>query len=74
MGRGQLIDAVRDAASYLGGSRADYDPLAEMAQGARFVLLGEATHGSHELYRERARITERLVTETGFNAVVIEAD
>ena len=74
MGRGQLIDAVRDAASYLGGSRADYDLLAEMAQGARFVLLGEATHGSHELYRERARITQRLVTELGFNAVVVEAD
>src|SRR5437867_11804814 len=74
MGRGNLIDAVRDAASYLGGSRADYDPLAEMAQGARFVLLGESTHGSHELYRERARITQRLISEQGFNGVVVEAD
>src|SRR3954467_537187 len=74
MGRAQLIDAVRDAAHVLGGTRRDYDPLLEMAQGARFVLLGEATHGSHELYRERARITERLIAEQGFNGVVVEAD
>src|SRR5438105_7443290 len=45
-----------------------------MAVGARFVLLGEATHGSHELYRERARITQRLISEQGFNGVVVEAD
>jgi erythromycin esterase-like protein len=74
MGRGQLIDAVREAAGYLGGSRADFDPLVEQAHRASFVLLGEATHGSHELYRERARITQRLISELGFNAVVVEAD
>src|SRR3954465_11608727 len=74
MARSQLIDSVREAAHLVGGSRRDYDPLLEMAQGARFVLLGEATHGSHELYRERARITQRLVAEQGFNGVVIEAD
>jgi erythromycin esterase-like protein len=41
---------------------------------ARFVLLGEATHGTHEFYRERARITRRLVEEKGFDALVLEAD
>ena len=30
---------------------------------ARLVLLGEASHGTHEFYRERARITERLIKE-----------
>src|SRR5947209_18721297 len=74
MGRAQLIDGVRDAAHLLGGTRRDYDPLLEMAQGMRFVLLGEASHGSHELYLERARITQRLVAEQGFNGVVVEAD
>jgi erythromycin esterase-like protein len=74
MGRAQLIDSIRDAAQLVGGSRRDYDGLLEMAQGARFVLLGEATHGSHELYRERARITQRLIAEQGFNGVVVEAD
>src|SRR5919108_2654496 len=74
MARAQLIDAVRNSAHLLAGSRKDYDPLLEMAEGVRFVLLGEATHGSHELYRERARITQRLIAEQGFNGVVVEAD
>jgi erythromycin esterase-like protein len=37
-------------------------------------LLGEATHGTHEFYRERAYITRRLITEKGFAAVAVEAD
>src|SRR5882724_6006921 len=74
MARAQLIDSIREAAHLLGGTRRDYDPLLEMAVGVRFVLLGEATHGSHELYFERARITQRLVAEQGFNGVVVEAD
>jgi erythromycin esterase-like protein len=74
MARTQLIDSIREAAYLVGGTRRDYDPLLEMADGARFVLLGEATHGSHELYRERGRITQRLIREHGFNGVVLEAD
>jgi erythromycin esterase-like protein len=46
----------------------------KMIGDARFVLLGEATHGTHEFYRERARITRRLIEEKGFDAVVLEAD
>jgi erythromycin esterase-like protein len=38
------------------------------------VLLGESTHGTHEYYRERGRISERLVRELGFGAVAIEGD
>ena len=38
------------------------------------MLLGEASHGTHEFYRERARITKRLIDEKGFNAVAVEAD
>ena len=45
-----------------------------MVGDRRFVLLGEASHGSHEFYRERARITQRLIEEKGFNAVAVEAD
>ena len=74
MARAQLIDAVRESAYVLGGSRKDYDPLLELAREARFVLLGEASHGSHELYRERARITQRLISDLGFNGVAVEAD
>jgi erythromycin esterase-like protein len=56
------------------GMLSDYDPLLESIGNARFVLLGEATHGTHEFYRERAEITQRLITEKGFTAVAVEAD
>jgi erythromycin esterase-like protein len=69
-----LVDAIRESARFLGGGRRDYDPLLEMAQGARLVLLGEPTHGTHEVYRERTRITQRLIEELGFRGVVWEAD
>src|ERR1035437_10258294 len=52
----------------------DYDRLLEWVGDRRFVLLGEASHGSHEFYRERARITKRLIEEKGFGAVAVEAD
>jgi erythromycin esterase-like protein len=38
------------------------------------VLIGEATHGTHEFYRERGFITRRLIAEKGFAAVAVEAD
>ena len=53
---------------------ADYDELVARAADKRYVLIGEATHGTEDFYRERARITERLVTEAGFTAVAIEGD
>jgi protein-L-isoaspartate(D-aspartate) O-methyltransferase len=41
---------------------------------ARVVLLGEATHGTSEFYRMRARITRELIVDRGFRAVAVEAD
>jgi erythromycin esterase-like protein len=52
----------------------DYEPLVARAVGRRFVLLGEASHGTDEFYRERAEITKRLIAEQGFTAVAAEAD
>lgn len=52
----------------------DYDTVVQAAQGARFVLLGESTHGTHEYYRERGRISDRLIRQLGFGAVAIEGD
>ena len=71
---GDIVAAVRHSATFLGGTRHDHDSLIGMARGARLVLLGEPTHGSHEVYRERARISQRLVEELGFQAIVWEAD
>ncbi|WP_249729547.1 MULTISPECIES: erythromycin esterase family protein [unclassified Chelatococcus] len=58
----------------LSGEAGDYDRLLEAIGEARFVLLGEASHGTHEFYEERARITRRLIEEKGFRAVAVEAD
>jgi len=69
-----LINAVRETAHPLTGATTDYDPLMQLIGGARFVLLGEATHGTHEFYWARAEITKRLITEKGFVAVAVEAD
>ncbi len=68
------IEAVRESARPLTGAAEDYDPLIEIVGDARFVLLGEASHGTHEFYRERAQITKRLIEEKGFAAVAVEAD
>lgn len=69
-----LVKAVRRSAHPLRGAVDDYDPLLELIGNARFVLIGDASHGTHEFYRERAQITKRLIQEKGFNAVAIEAD
>ena len=58
----------------LTGSRRDYDDLLALIGDAHFVLIGEASHGTHEFYRDRAEITKRLIAEKGFNAVAVEAD
>ena len=69
-----LVEAVREAAHPLTGSAGDYDALLGRIGEARFMLLGEASHGTHEFYHERARITQRLIEEKGFTAVAVEAD
>jgi len=58
----------------LTGGTNDYDALLELIGDARIVLLGEASHGTHEFYRERGRITRRLIAERGFTVVAVEAD
>jgi protein-L-isoaspartate(D-aspartate) O-methyltransferase len=53
---------------------ADLEPLLRRIGDARVVLLGEATHGTSEFYRMRARITEELIRQKGFDIVAVEAD
>jgi erythromycin esterase-like protein len=68
------VGLVRRDARPLTGDRRDYDALIERIGDARVVLLGEASHGTHDFYRERARITKRLIAEEGFTAVAVEGD
>jgi erythromycin esterase-like protein len=58
----------------LHGRPEDYDPLLDRARDAQFVLIGEASHGTAEFYRERAEITKRLVAEAGHTVIAIEGD
>jgi erythromycin esterase-like protein len=69
-----LTDLVSEAAQPLVGASTDYDRLLEFIGDARFVLLGEASHGTHEFYRQRVQITKRLIQEKGFTSVAVEAD
>jgi erythromycin esterase-like protein len=69
-----LRNTVRTATRPLTGAFDDFDPLLELIGDARFVLLGEATHGTHEFYQTRAAITQRLIAEAGITAVTVEAD
>jgi erythromycin esterase-like protein/predicted phosphoribosyltransferase len=69
-----IVHLLRDRVIPVDGGPRQYDALMAGIGDARIVLLGEATHGTHEFYRERAYITRRLISEKGFAAVAVEAD
>ncbi len=62
---GEVFENIEDA---------DLGPLLERIGDARVVLIGEASHGTSQFYRMRARITKRLIEEKGFNIIAAEAD
>ena len=68
------LDKLRGAMHPVNGDTTDYDALMETIGDATIVCIGEASHGTHEFYRERAKITKRLIDEKGFHAVAVEAD
>ncbi len=69
-----LIQEIRNNTIALTGQPADYTPLLDMIGDARYVLIGEATHGTDEFYRIRADLTKQLIRYYGFSAVAVEAD
>jgi erythromycin esterase-like protein len=71
---GSAVEAVAGAARPVVGAAGDYDALIDLVGTRRFVLIGEASHGTHEFYRERARITRRLIDECGFTVIAVEGD
>jgi erythromycin esterase-like protein len=70
----ELITGLERHLQPLAGTPRDYDVLLDLIGTARFALIGEASHGTREFYRERAEITKRLIIEKGFTAVAVEAD
>jgi erythromycin esterase-like protein len=69
-----LREDLRKEVHPLTGNREDFDPLLALVGDSRFVLIGEASHGTHDFYRIRAEITKRLIREKGFSAIAVEAD
>src|SRR5439155_14393433 len=69
-----LARELKRAARPLAGTKEDFDPILDRVGEARVVLIGEASHGTHDFYRVRAEITKRLVLEKGFHAVAVEGD
>lgn len=52
----------------------DLDRLLEQIGDSKIVLLGEASHGTHEYYQWRVEISKRLIEEKGFNFIAVEGD
>ena len=69
-----VLGNIREAAVAMESSADVPEEVVEMAADASFVLIGEASHGTHEFYKCRAEITKRLIAEKGFSAVAVEAD
>src|SRR5438874_4451873 len=70
----QMQAIIREHALAVGSGSDVFTPLLERAGEARLVLLGEASHGTHEFYARRAELTKRLIRDYGFVAVAAEAD
>jgi protein-L-isoaspartate(D-aspartate) O-methyltransferase len=72
---GTIVKLIRESAEPISDiDEVDLGPLLRRMGDARVVLLGEATHGTSEFYRMRARITKELILRHGFNFVAVEAD
>ena len=70
---GAVVDSIKGNSHRLEGQE-DLDPLMERIGDARVVLLGEASHGTHDYYTWRSRISKRLIQEKGFSIVAVEGD
>jgi erythromycin esterase-like protein len=81
--RGKSSDESGKVAAIAAGARRqtrplndarDLDPLLERIGDARYVLLGEASHGTSEYYTWRTELSKRLIREKGFSFIAVEGD
>ncbi|MEZ4864942.1 MAG: erythromycin esterase family protein [Caldilineaceae bacterium] len=70
----ETLSATISKLSHPLASNDDLDPLLEHIGDARYVLLGEASHGTSDYYTWRARLSQRLITEKGFSFIAVEGD
>ena len=69
-----LVEALRTEAHPIRSESRDLSTVVDWIGDASIVLLGEATHGTHEFYKLRAEITKALITKGDLDAVAIEGD
>ena len=74
MDEAETLDVVREAVVWFEPAPDGFGPLLEMIGDASLVLIGEASHGTHEFYRTRAELTKALILGKRFNVVAVEAD
>lgn len=70
----KLVSVITDAAMPLAHNDNKYDALLDKIGDARFVLMGEATHGTQEFYQARIEISKQLIEKKNFMAIAIEGD
>lgn len=70
----KLVDIVTTAAEPIDETEKHYSTLLNKIGDARFVLIGEETHGTQEFYQTRIEITKQLISKKGFMAIAIEGD
>jgi len=68
-----LLDSINQH-SYSLADPSDLQPLFDRIGDAKIVMLGEASHGTHEYYTWRSRISKKLIEEKGYNFIAVEGD
>jgi len=69
----EIVNAIRPHVNVL-QTPVDLDSLIDHIGDSRIVMLGEATHGTHEYYTWRSLISQRLIREKGFSFIAVEGD
>jgi erythromycin esterase-like protein len=69
----EVVNSIKQWAYPL-QSKAHLQPLMDRIGDARIVMLGEASHGTHEYYTWRSHISKKLIEEKGFNFIAVEGD
>lgn len=52
----------------------DFQALLDAIKDKKIVMLGEASHGTHDYYQWRADISKKLLQDYGFDFVAVEGD
>jgi len=55
-------------------TESDLQPLVDRARDARFIAIGEASHGTHEFYGWRAALSRRLIEQQRIDWIGVEGD